>query len=214
MDHQLRREQIAAALMRVAADQGLQAVSLRHVAAAAGVTTGMVQHYFPTKEAMMDFAMRTAAARYEARMNDALAQLDEDAAAREVVGVVLRTLLPLAESQRADGRVALAFQAYAATKRAAAAELTEDNNDLHAFLTDQVRTDRAAGHGPAADPAPAPDPAHTATALLALAEGLGVLMLSTNLSVESALAALEGQLDVLFGPSTAPPASVREVSPE
>ncbi len=198
VDHQLRREEIAAALMRVAADRGLQAVSLRHVAAEAGVTAGMVQHYFPTKDAMMDFAMRTAAARYETRMTQALSRLDESASAREVVGVVLRTLLPLTESQRADGRVALAFQAYAATQPSAAQGLTEDNHELHAFLSCQVECARPAQGVPAAR-----DPAHTATALLALAEGLGVMMLSTTLSAGSALAALEGQLDAILGPDAA-----------
>ena len=53
VDHQERRTLIADALMRVAADQGLEAVSLRHVAAAAGVSSGMVQHYFRTKDEMM-----------------------------------------------------------------------------------------------------------------------------------------------------------------
>src|SRR3954467_4457371 len=42
--------------MRVAAHQGLEAVSLRHVATEAGVSTGMVQHYFRTKDEMMTFA--------------------------------------------------------------------------------------------------------------------------------------------------------------
>ena len=67
VDHQQRREQIAAALMRVVANDGLEAVSLRHVAAEAGVTAGMVQHYFPSKEAMMDFAMQSASARFDSR---------------------------------------------------------------------------------------------------------------------------------------------------
>jgi AcrR family transcriptional regulator len=75
VDHQERREQIASALMRVAAGQGLEAVSLRHVAAEAGVTSGMVQHYFPSKDSMMAFAMRSASARYEARINQAVAAL-------------------------------------------------------------------------------------------------------------------------------------------
>ena len=48
VDRQERRTRIADALMRVAADQGLEAVSLRHVAAEAGVSAGMVQHYFRT----------------------------------------------------------------------------------------------------------------------------------------------------------------------
>ena len=53
VDHQLRRKQLADAVMRLAATEGLEEVSLRHVAAEAGVSTGMVQHYFRTKDEMM-----------------------------------------------------------------------------------------------------------------------------------------------------------------
>lgn len=194
VDPQQRREHIAAALMRVAADQGLEAVSLRHVAAEAGVTSGMVQHYFPTKEAMMVFAMRSATARYEARMTAALMRLGDGATPRDTVGVVLRTLLPLDDSQRADARVALAFQSYTATRRTAGAELTPDDADLRDFVAEQVRLARPPGHG-----SPADDPVPVATALLALAEGLAVLLLSTTLSTGDALAALYAQLDLVLG---------------
>ena len=44
VDHHERRTLLAAALLRVAATRGLMDVSLRHVAAEAGVTAGMVQH--------------------------------------------------------------------------------------------------------------------------------------------------------------------------
>ncbi|GHJ52986.1 hypothetical protein Nm8I071_22930 [Nonomuraea sp. TT08I-71] len=57
VDRQDRRTLIADTLMRVAAEQGLQAVSLRHVAAAAGVPAGIAQHYFRAKDEMMSFAM-------------------------------------------------------------------------------------------------------------------------------------------------------------
>lgn len=193
VDHQERREQIASALTRVAATRGLEAVSLRHVAAEAGVTSGMVQHYFPTKDAMMSFAMRSASERYEARMNAALAGLGEHPGAREVVAVVLHTLLPLDEEQRADARVALAFQSYAATRTAAAGDLGGGNAELRSFLAEQVRSARSPGGAPTGI-----DPGHAATALLAMAEGLGVQLLSTDLSPDDALAALDAQLDLVL----------------
>jgi AcrR family transcriptional regulator len=199
VDHQERREQIASALMRVAASQGLEAVSLRHVAAEAGVTSGMVQHYFPSKDAMMAFAMRSASARYEARMNEAVAALGAGATGREVVGALLMALLPQDEAQQADARVALAFQAYAATRRAAADRLSSDDTELRTFIADQIREAQAAS-GTAVDV----DPAHAATALLATAEGLGVQILSTDLSPRTAVAALQAQLCLTFGRPAAP----------
>ena len=53
--------------MRVAARRGLEDVSLRHVAAEAGVTAGMVQHYFRTKDEMMVFAIGAVRERVEQR---------------------------------------------------------------------------------------------------------------------------------------------------
>nr|WP_187361540.1 TetR/AcrR family transcriptional regulator [Phytoactinopolyspora mesophila] len=184
--------------MRVAADQGLEAVSLRHVAAEAGVTSGMVQHYFPTKEAMMDFAMKSASARFEERMTEAVRKLGDDPSARELVGAVLTTLLPVDEAGRADGRVALAFTSYAATKRTAAEVLGENNADVREFITEQIRSAQSAGSA-----APGIDPEHTATALFAMAEGLAVHLLSTGLPAEAAVRALNAQLDTTFGPRRA-----------
>lgn len=194
VDHRERREQIAAALLRVAGEHGLEAVSLRHVAANAGVTSGMVQHYFPSKDAMMSFAMRSASARYEARMNDAIAGLGEDPTARELVDTMLTALLPLDENHVADARVALAFQSYAATNRDAAEELGAGSAQMRAYIAELLR---GASTGERADIIA--DPVHTATALLAMAEGLAVQILSAGLSTEVAAAALQHHLDLVFG---------------
>ena len=190
VDHGERREQIASALMRVAAMRGLEAVSLRHVAAEAGVTSGMVQHYFPSKDAMMSFAMRSAGARYETRMNDAIAGLGADPPVRELIGTILMTLLPTDEAQRADARVALAFQSYAATNPAAAEEHGTGAAQMRSSLAELLA---AAGTGAAVAPE------HAATALLATAEGLAVQLLSTDLTTEAAVAALRSQLDLVLG---------------
>ncbi|MFD2025946.1 TetR/AcrR family transcriptional regulator [Promicromonospora aerolata] len=53
VDHAERRQQIVFALWLVIAQQGIEGVSLRHVAAEAGVSMGRIQHYFGTKEALV-----------------------------------------------------------------------------------------------------------------------------------------------------------------
>ena len=45
------------ALWRITRRQGWDAISLRNVAAEAGVSMGMVQHYFTTKDQMLRFAV-------------------------------------------------------------------------------------------------------------------------------------------------------------
>jgi AcrR family transcriptional regulator len=58
VDREERRSRIAEAILRIAASRGLDEVSLRDVAAEAGVSMGQVQHYFSTKREMLMFACR------------------------------------------------------------------------------------------------------------------------------------------------------------
>lgn len=196
VDHRERRELIAAGLLRLAAAGGLEGISLRHVAAECGVTSGMVQHYFPTKDAMMTFAMESATTRYTARITTMIEQLGDQPAARNLVRAVLRTLLPTDASERDDARVALAFLSYASTRPTVADQLGAGNADLRVFLAAQIRQAQGAG-GVVRDI----DPLVAATALLGAAEGLGVQSVSSGLSPVDALAALDAQLALVFGPS-------------
>ena len=192
VDHRERRALIADALMRVAAEQGLEAVSLRHVAAAAGVSAGMVQHYFRTRDEMMAFALAVVRERNEARVSRAIAALGATPAPRTLLRTMLAELLPLDEERRVDGRVALAFLAYTAVRPAVAAALHDETAALLGFVAGLIR----AGAKPGVDPEPA------AVALLAVMEGLGVYLLGGHYPPETALAALDAQLDLLFGPGT------------
>lgn len=197
VDHQERREHLAAALMRVAAAQGLESVSLRHVAAEAGVTAGMVQHYFPSKDAMMQFAMDTASARFEQRITGVVESLGEQPTPRQLVGAVLGTLLPSnAPDAVEDGRVALAFMAYATTRPPARADLERNTAGLRDFVRDQLELAVAQG-----DAATSLDPQTAAATLVALTDGLGVQVLSSNLPAAVAAAVLEAQLDLTFSTS-------------
>ena len=182
VDHESRRRLIADALMKVAAEQGLEAVSLRHVATAAGVSAGMVQHYFHTKDEMMAFAIAAVSERSEARGRAALAELGPDPAPRVLLRTMIATLLPLDGEARSDGRVALAFLAYTAVRPAASAELrpsTAQFVDFIATLLPRGGVTAAAG-------------------LLALMEGLGLYLLGGQYTPAQALAALDAQLDLLF----------------
>jgi hypothetical protein len=92
-----------------------------------------------------------------------------------------------------DGRVALAFMAYAATRPTAAADLERSNAGLRDFVASQVRITAYEGRAPTSlDPEPA------AATLMALTDGLAVQMLSSNLSPETATGVLGAQLDLTF----------------
>lgn len=189
VDHNERRTRIAQALLRVAGEHGLEAVSLRHVAAEAGVTSGMVQHYFRTKDEMMAFALAVVRERSEARLTAAVTALGADPSPREVLRMIVAEVLPVDEPRRADGRVALAFLSYTAARPEAAAPLRADTAAMLAFMADRIR---------AGGPRPGIDPDQAAVVLLALMEGLGVHLLGGHYSPETALAALDAHLDTIF----------------
>ncbi|GAA0503040.1 hypothetical protein Ade02nite_36410 [Paractinoplanes deccanensis] len=180
VDHAERRRLIADALMRVAAEQGLEAVSLRHVAAAADVSAGMVQHYFRTKDEMMTFALSVVQERSRRRVEAAMARLGDDPAPRDLLRAMVVALLPLDEPSREDGRVALAFLAYTAVRPQTA--LRSETQQMVGFIESLLPGGKSGD----------------AAALLALMEGLGLYLLGGQYTPEQALAALDAQLDRLF----------------
>jgi AcrR family transcriptional regulator len=170
-DPRERRELLADALMRLAATRGLEGVSLRHVASEAGVSTGMVQHYFRTKDEMMTFALDTVMDRIRERSQAEVTP----ASPRELVRGLLLQLLPLDD---------------ASVKPSIASGLRQAATDMRTFLADQLR---------AAGPANGVDPERAAAGLLALVDGLGLQLLSRQYAEENAVAALDAQLALLFG---------------
>jgi len=193
VDHGRRRDEISRAVVAVAAERGLPAVSLRTVAQQAGVTSGMVQHYFESRDAMVDYAMSAASSRFESRMTQAVERLGDEPGARLLVWTLLSSLVPTDEEQLADARVALDFMASAATTPSAARRLEVDNARLRDYLAHQLRSAQHAG-----ELAQDRDPELAATALFALAEGLSVHVISGGLDAADALAALESTLTAFF----------------
>jgi AcrR family transcriptional regulator len=189
VDHHARRTLLADALMRVAARRGLEDVSLRHVAAEAGVTAGMVQHYFATKDEMMAFALAAVRARVEQRL--AVDPLPPGAPPRVAVEALLVQLLPLDEQRRLEAHVGLAVQAYATVRPAVAAALRADTDRMRDALAGWVREAGAVA---------AADHALTGAALLPLVEGLVLHVLGGHLTAEHALAVLRAHLDLVLGP--------------
>ena len=184
MDPQERRQAIADAVLRLAARHGLEAVSLRHVADEVGVTAGMVQHYFASKDEMMRFAMRSASERYEKRMGARLAALGDDQSGEAVVLAMLSALIPADASERDDAKVALAFESFAASDAEAAAELSAGNDQLRDYLALLL--------------GPSENERVLVTALMGAAEGLAMHVLSAGLSAANATAALEALVRLAF----------------
>ena len=71
VDHEQRREHIAQAACVVVASHGFEQATVVRIARAAGYTTGMLPHYFASKQDIILAALRLSLLRIEARLEDA-----------------------------------------------------------------------------------------------------------------------------------------------
>ncbi|MCA0155830.1 TetR/AcrR family transcriptional regulator [Tsukamurella sp. M9C] len=122
VDHEVRRSQLADALARVAARDGLHAVSMRSVAAEAGVSLRLVQYYFDSKEHLLIGAMRRLEEQSNERWRARLSRGTTTAPPREVLEAFLMEALPTDGPSLDFYRVSTAFTGLALTDPALAAE--------------------------------------------------------------------------------------------
>ncbi|WP_150248796.1 TetR/AcrR family transcriptional regulator [Nocardiopsis deserti] len=113
VDKDGRRRQVAAALHRIAAREGLEGVSIRTVASEAGLSAGAVQRDFGTKEALLLFAMHEVVEAVSARL-DRVRIGPGRLSFAEGLRRVLTELLPTDDDRLAEARVWSAFYARAA----------------------------------------------------------------------------------------------------
>ncbi|MFE5487347.1 TetR/AcrR family transcriptional regulator [Streptomyces sp. NPDC056527] len=181
VDRQEQRRRIGAALLRLAAEQGLDQVSVRTVAAACGRSAGAVQKYFSTKEDMLVFAAEMAGERIEERM----ALVDTGLPLRQALHELILTTLPLDEERRAEAAAQLAFAVHAAHHPRLGAIRRQVDDDVKQALVAWLET------------AACPAPAATADAVIALSDGLALRMLYAPEQHAPLLAALDHALDTL-----------------
>lgn len=109
IDHTNRREEIAESVWRVILNQGVGAVSVRTVAAEAGLAVGSVRHVFPSKTELLEFSMGLVHERARRRIERHLG-LDDP---RRLAEGVLSELLPLDRTRRAEIELEVAIIAEA-----------------------------------------------------------------------------------------------------
>jgi TetR/AcrR family transcriptional regulator, transcriptional repressor of bet genes len=166
VDHEQRREELAAAVWRIASRDGLDAVTIRRVAAEAGWSTGALHHYFSDKEELLLFAFRTIADRVGRRV--AVAR----ESAREPIALVRELLaigLPLDADRRDETRVWFAFLGLALTRSALAQAQGAAYAQWRRLVASALEQAQAAGELDTAI-----DPLREAASLVALVDGLAV----------------------------------------
>ena len=101
-DHEQRRRQIAEAVWRIASTRGLEDVSLRKVAAEAGVSLRLVQYYFGTRNDLLLGAL-------EILNKETREDVPWGTAPREILRAMLVGMLPLDDDRRTRYLVHLAY---------------------------------------------------------------------------------------------------------
>jgi AcrR family transcriptional regulator len=196
VDHEERRQTIAAAVCRLASQRGLDGVSLRHVAAEAGVSMGLVQHYFTTKDEMLLFAYHVMSGRVEQRTMAAASALPQPPTARSLLRVLLTAMVPHDAASRFEAPLWVAFLARAILEERLAAPLREGGRALLDFVAEQLRSAQQSGEA-----VKTVDPELEAVSLLALADGLMVQTLIEPDRARTAMATLDYHLDRIFAGS-------------
>lgn len=181
------RRRVAEALLRTVGRAGIAGVSVRTVAAEAGVTGGTVQHHFPTRGEMMRYAMELISDRVEQR----LTAMPRSGPVKEWTRSVLLELLPLSTERREEFSVWLAFIVHAETDPELTQLKQETTARLHALYSHIIHV-RRGDAGPTVVTTPdategygaASKAGHEATMLQAFVDGLSLHL--GSMSIEEA----------------------------
>ena len=111
VDHQQRRDEIALVACRVVAEHGFDQATIVRIAREAGYTTGMVAHYFDTKQDIIVAALRLVLRRIEERLTRGAGELPTDLLA------ILTEALPVDETRFMECAVWVAFWGQVPTDR-------------------------------------------------------------------------------------------------
>jgi AcrR family transcriptional regulator len=195
VDQHERRDRIARALWRVVDRDGILQLSLRDVAAEAGISLGQLQHYFPSRAELLNFAVDLVSEQTAGRVTRQLHELGDAPHPRDVLRALLVEMLPLGPDARTASRVQAAYVLTALHDDDARSRARDGLRHGRTQVAKLVRRAIADGHI-AADR----DPTVETNLLLALT-GFTPLLEMGALRPRDALTAIDQYLDRLFAPS-------------
>ena len=202
-DHHARRNQVVEVALKLIAKAGLEAVTVRDVAAAAGFSTAIVSHYFRNKMELLHLCYQATIDHSTARWEAALVANDGDLRA------YLAEIMPLDEERFMEWRIWLAFWAKAATDEAFAVIQRDCVTLARSRITDAIDALHERGMI-----RPEVDRPHAARQLLALITGMAVQVMfdPEDWPAERQHGLIDSNLRPLYRP-TKLPAALREAGP-
>jgi AcrR family transcriptional regulator len=190
IDHADREREVAEAAWRVAVRDGVRGLSVRNVAAEAGLATGSLRRAFPTQHALIGYCLDLVSERVRARM----LALPYQPRLRDLVELHLQQVLPLDQQRRTEMEVFVVIGAAALSDPDLRPVYDRANDDLAAACCGYVQGLVDAGEAPAGTDVPL-----AAASLHALVDGLALHLIRQppDASTSWATRALGAHLDAL-----------------
>jgi AcrR family transcriptional regulator len=164
VDHDQRRREIAAAVLRVIARDGVRGADLRSIASESSWSTGVIAHYFGDKQNLLLGALREAMR----HVAEAMADIGAGKADMARLTAMLEAGMPLDPERAATCRIFYHFAAEGMHDPLLSEELANYYLWWRHEVADVIETLQAEGHFPQ-QPA-----AVLAETLIALSEGLAI----------------------------------------
>lgn len=190
VDHAERRREIVVAVWALIARRGFEGVTLRAVAAEAGISVGRVQHYYSSRTELVRDGCRRMLE--EARVQFA-AQI-EPLPPLERLRALVHRAVPTTPEWALGTIVWQAYQAKSVDDAEIAGMVTDAHTDAvrqAAAFIDDARRDGTLPDGDS--------PADIALRLLATSEGYAARVIAGSLEADDALRALDRDVDTLRG---------------
>jgi TetR/AcrR family transcriptional regulator, transcriptional repressor of bet genes len=195
VDHAVRRQGLLDALWRITRREGWDAISLRKVAAEAGVSMGLVQHYFTTKDEMLRFAIEEMAQDTRVRIRARLAELTVPPSPQELVELVLVEMIPRTSRRQDEAEAAKVWLRRVDLRPESRGVLSHGAHDVKTALVQQIQL---------ATSADADTAAREASTLMALLDGLIFNIVAGLETTESATAIVRAQIARVFASQVSP----------
>ncbi|WP_129841230.1 TetR/AcrR family transcriptional regulator [Streptomyces sp. RFCAC02] len=193
VDHEERRGRLVDAVWTLAVRGGLEEVTLRRVAAEAGVSMGQVQHYYPSMQSLIGDALDRAVLAVNADIERAVREAG-DAGPEAVLRACLRALVSPSDGTLRLLRFSLAAAGRAVSDPATCQVLAPGGDELLTFTAGLITAARRDRGRP-----PLQDERTEADICWSLATSLGVDVALGYRTHRSAGSTLDHHIDRLLG---------------
>ena len=141
VDHDQRREEVAAAAANIIASQGIEALTTRRLASEMGCSLGVLSHYFKNKDEILHAALNWAEKRIAVRLENAL----QSGFSIDQFKPIILQVLPLDEESDLEWRVRLNLTIYAFTHPELGQVQREQLMWAYEFAADLIRRFQESG---------------------------------------------------------------------